>query len=248
MWVYEGQTQYWDRVLCARSGLWTRDNALQAIAETAATHEIRAGSVWRPLSDTTRDPIIASRAPLPWPSWQRNEDYYTEGALIWLDVDTRIRELTGEARSLDDFARVFFAVDERVWITNTYEFDDVIRTLSDLAPFDWGTFFDEKLHRTTESAPLDGLERGGYRLVYRDRPTDYLLSKQTVFGISNFLFSSGLSVGTDGPWPRSSGTARPSAPGLPPEARSWASTGGALPANSCIVRLPAPAMTRPERP
>jgi predicted metalloprotease with PDZ domain len=198
MWVYEGQTQYWDRVLCARSGLWTRDNALQAIAETAATHEIRAGSVWRPLSDTTRDPIIASRAPLPWPSWQRNEDYYTEGALIWLDVDTRIRELTGEARSLDDFARVFFAVDERVWITNTYEFDDVIRTLSDLAPFDWGTFFDEKLHRTTESAPLDGLERGGYRLVYRDRPTDYLLSKQTVFGISNFLFSIGLSVGTDG--------------------------------------------------
>lgn len=93
MWVYEGQTQYWDRVLCARSGLWTADQGRQALAETAATHDMRAGSRWRPLRDTTRDPIIAGRSPLPWPSWQRSEDYYTEGALIWLDVDTRIREL-----------------------------------------------------------------------------------------------------------------------------------------------------------
>lgn len=65
MWVYEGQTQYWDRVLCARSGLWSADVAMQAIALTAATHEVRAGSRWRPMSDTTRDPIIAARAQLP---------------------------------------------------------------------------------------------------------------------------------------------------------------------------------------
>jgi predicted metalloprotease with PDZ domain len=198
MWVYEGQTQYWDRVLCARSGLWKPEHALQAIAETAATHAIRAGSVWRPLSDTTRDPIIASRASIPWPSWQRSEDYYTEGSLIWLDVDTRIRELTDEKCSLDDFALVFFAVKGGEWVTNTYEFDDVIRTLKDLAPFDWAAFFDEKLHGTGETAPLDGIERGGYQLVYRDHPSDYLISKQTVFGISNFLFSIGLAVGTDG--------------------------------------------------
>jgi predicted metalloprotease with PDZ domain len=72
MWVYEGLTQYWDRVLCARSGLWTAEQAREALALTAATHAVRAGSRWRPMSDTTGDPIIAARSPLPWPSWQRS--------------------------------------------------------------------------------------------------------------------------------------------------------------------------------
>jgi predicted metalloprotease with PDZ domain len=43
---------------------------------------------WRSMGDTTRDPNIASRAPLPWVSWQRSADYYSEGQLMWLDVDT----------------------------------------------------------------------------------------------------------------------------------------------------------------
>ncbi len=198
MWVYEGQTQYWDRVLCARSGLWTPEQALQALAEIAATHEIRAGSRWRPLSDTTRDPIIAARSPLPWPSWQRSEDYYTEGALVWLDVDTRIREMTGGTRSLDDFARAFFGMEDGVTTTHTYTFEDVVGTLAEIAPFDWAAFFDEKLNRTTSGAPLDGVERGGYRLVYKDRPSDYQISKEAVFGVTNLLFSIGMAVASDG--------------------------------------------------
>jgi predicted metalloprotease with PDZ domain len=198
MWVYEGQTQYWDRVMCARSGLWTPEVARQALADTAATHQLREGSVWRPLSDTTRDPIIAARCPLPWPSWQRSEDYYTEGSLVWLDVDTRIRELSGQTRSLDDFARLFFGQEDGVWITNTYTFDDVVDTLDQLAPFDWRGFFDEKLNRTTSGAPLEGIERGGYRLVYRDEPSEYQTSVDSVSGITNLLFSVGLKIGSDG--------------------------------------------------
>jgi predicted metalloprotease with PDZ domain len=198
MWVYEGQTQYWDRVLCARSGLWSRELALQAIADTAATHQLREGSVWRPLSDTTRDPIVASRSPLPWPSWQRSEDYYTEGSLIWLDVDTRIRELSGETRSLDDFARAFFGQEDRVWVTSTYRFADVTEALEKLAPWDWKAFFDEKLNTTTAGAPLDGLARGGYRLVYRDEQSEYQRSMDAVSGNTNLLYSLGLMVRTGG--------------------------------------------------
>jgi predicted metalloprotease with PDZ domain len=198
MWVYEGQTQYWDRVLSARSGLWKKEHALQAIAQTAATHDVRAGSRWRPMSDTTRDPIIAARSPLPWPSWQRSEDYYTEGSLVWLDVDTRIRELSGDTRSLDDFARSFFSGENGSWTTNTYTFDDVVGALDAIAPFDWTGFFAEKLHHTTTGAPLDGLERGGYRLVYRDHPSDYETSTEAVFGKTNLIFSIGLSLSSDG--------------------------------------------------
>ena len=106
LWVYEGQTQYWGTVLAARSGLLTRQEALDSIASTAAAYDYRIGRTWRQLQDTTNDPIIASRRPLPWTSWQRSEDYYSEGQLIWMDVDTLIRERTQGASSLDDFVRV----------------------------------------------------------------------------------------------------------------------------------------------
>ncbi|MDT8757823.1 peptidase M61 [Sphingomonas psychrotolerans] len=199
MWVYEGQTQYWDRVLCARSGLWRREDALGALALTAATHAARAGSRWRPMSDTTRDPIIAARAPLPWASWQRSEDYYSEGALVWLDVDTRIRALSGEARSLDDFARQFFGEGEvGSWMTHTYVFDDVVACLEGLAVFDWRGFLTAKLEGKHKGAPLEGLERGGYRLVYRNTPTDYWANSEKVAGNLNLNFSLGLTASDDG--------------------------------------------------
>jgi predicted metalloprotease with PDZ domain len=199
MWVYEGQTQYWDRVLCARSGLWSLEHALGALALAAASHEVRAGSRWRPTSDTTRDPIIAGRAPLPWPSWQRSEDYYSEGALIWLDVDTRLRELSGDTRSLDDFARAFFGADEAGdWTTRTYVFDDVVNGLEALALFDWRSFFTEKLEGKHVGAPLAGIERGGYRLVYRDAPTAYWVNTEKIAGNVNLTFSIGLTVDSQG--------------------------------------------------
>ncbi|RYG85705.1 MAG: M61 family peptidase [Alphaproteobacteria bacterium] len=199
MWVYEGQTQYWDRVLCARSGLWTREQALGALALTAATYDVRAGSRWRPMSDTTRDPIISARSPLPWASWQRSEDYYSEGALVWLDVDTRIRELTAGQASLDDFAKAFFGAKGCGEAeTSTYVFEDVVASLAKIAPFAWEKFFLQKLEGKHEGAPLAGLERGGYRLVYEDEPSAYLANFQSVGGTINLLFSLGLIASEDG--------------------------------------------------
>lgn len=198
MWVYEGQTQYWTHVLSARSGLWSAEQALGALAFTAARYDVRAGSRWRPTIDTTRDPIIAARAPLPWTSWQRSEDYYAEGALIWLDVDTRLRELSGDTRSLDDFARIFFAAAPGDWSTHTYEFDEVVDTLNGIAPFDWQGVFAAQLTETHEHAPLAGLERGGYRLVYRDHPSAYQTSFEGVFGQIDLTHSIGLAVTPEG--------------------------------------------------
>jgi predicted metalloprotease with PDZ domain len=199
MWVYEGQTQYWSRVLCARSGLWTAEQALGALAQTAATFDVRPGSRWRPMIDTTRDPIIAARAPLPWTSWQRSEDYYSEGSLIWLDVDTLLRERTDEARSLDDFARAFFGGNAGEWRTaDTYVVEDVIEALGALAPYDWDGFFTDQLEGKREGTQLDGIARGGYRLVYRDTPSDFTLSSDLVFGSTALTFSIGLAVAGGG--------------------------------------------------
>ena len=109
LWVYEGMTEYLGLVLATRGGLWSQEFARDALAEYVATLDVgRGGREWRSLQDTTYQPVILYRGAQSFPSWQRSRDYYTEGALLWLEVDTRIRELSGGRRSLDDFARAFF--------------------------------------------------------------------------------------------------------------------------------------------
>lgn len=198
LWVYEGQTQYWTQVLAARSGLWSVEQTLGALAHTAATYAQRPGSRWRPLIDTTKDPIIAARNPLPWQSWQRSEDYYSEGALIWLDIDTRLRELSGDKISLDDFARAFFGADDGIPVTHTYVFNDVVEALDRLVPYEWRELLEGMLTQTHESAPLGGLARGGYRLVYRDTPNAYAKGMEALANVADFSFSIGLKVTAQG--------------------------------------------------
>lgn len=198
MWVYEGQTQYWGHVLTARSGLWTTAQALEALAKVAATYDVRAGGVWRTLADTTRDPIIAGRAPLPWPSWQRSEDYYSEGQLLWFDVDTLIRELTGDSRSLDDFARAFFGIDPGSMVTRTYHFDDVVQSLNTIAEHDWAALLNDHLESRRAGAPLGGLKRGGYKLAYRDHRSDFCKSYDAAIGQFDLRFSIGMNIGNEG--------------------------------------------------
>ena len=170
LWVYEGQTQYWGEVLAARSGLWSKQQALDALAETAAFYEHQAGRRWRALQDTTNDEIINPRRPMSWRDWQRFEDYYDEGRLIWLEADTLIRERSQGKRSLDDFARSFFGIDDGSFVTVTYNFEDLVKALNAVEPYDWAGFLRERLDAVARPAPLEGLRRGGYKLVYTDTP------------------------------------------------------------------------------
>jgi predicted metalloprotease with PDZ domain len=110
LWVYEGQTQYWGFVLTARAGMWTPQQFRDALAMTAANYERnRAGFAWRTLEDTTNDPTAAHRSGLPYRSWQMSEDYYSGGQMMWLEVDAKLRALTNDRKSLDDFAMRFSA-------------------------------------------------------------------------------------------------------------------------------------------
>ena len=198
MWMYEGQTQYWGHVLTARSGLWTTAHALESLAKIAATYDVRPGGLWRTMADTTRDPVIASRAPLPWPSWQRSEDYYSQGQLMWLAADTLIREISADTRSLDDFARAFFGVEPGRMTTLTYEFDDVVQSLKRVAPYDWSGFLLGELESREPGAPLEGLERGGYRLIYEPYRSEFCRSFDALNGQYDLRFSLGLNIGKDG--------------------------------------------------
>jgi predicted metalloprotease with PDZ domain len=197
LWLYEGQTQFWGNVLSARSGMMPKEDVMGELARNAAFLDTVPGRQWRPLIDTTLDPIVGARRPKPWGSWHRGEDYYGEGMLIWLDVDSIIRERTGGRRSIDDFARAFFGVNPGEQGTNTYSFDDVARTLNGIAPYDWAGYL-SRLVNEPGKAPLDWLRRGGYRLVYRDTPTAYFTSREKAREVVDLTYTLGITLGKGG--------------------------------------------------
>jgi predicted metalloprotease with PDZ domain len=198
LWVYEGQTQFWGYVLAARSGLWTKQEALDNWALVAASLDNARGRDWRPVADTTNDPIISARRPKGWRSYQRSEDYYVEGAMVWLDADALIRSKTGGKKGMDDFARAFFGINDGDWGEVTYTFDDVVKTLNGIVPYDWATFLHDRIDSIQNRAPTDGITRGGYKLTYTDEPTDTFKKFEKDAKVTNLAYSGGLVVKGDG--------------------------------------------------
>jgi len=199
LWVYEGMTEYWGNVLTARAGMRTPEEARTQMAGIAAHFEISPGREWRPLVDTTNQPTVSQRRPVSWVSWQRPEDYYMESELIWLDADTKIRELTHDQKSLDDFAAAFFGVYNGSYVTFPYTFDDLVNTLNSVAPYDWATFLRERVYDLHPAVPVDGFTRGGYKLVYTDTPQPWVTRGEAQYGMADFSTSLGFSVSVPRP-------------------------------------------------
>jgi predicted metalloprotease with PDZ domain len=173
LWVYEGLTVYLGDVLTARSGLWSAETWREALAYRAADMAHRTGRSWRPLIDTTVG--VDYSAPNAWANWRRQNDFYREGALLWLAVDMKIRELSHDKRSIDDFARAFFGVDDGSFVVHTYTVDDVVAALDKVQPWDWASFLQGWVNGTDEhQVPLlSGIEASGWRLAYTDKPSGY---------------------------------------------------------------------------
>jgi predicted metalloprotease with PDZ domain len=174
LWVYEGLTEYYGDVLTARSGIWTPEQYRDALAVTAAEMDHRPGRTWRDLQDTATAAQTLYSTPSDWDNWRRSVDYYAEGELLWLDVDTQIRKLSNGKHSLDDFAARFLGKGG-----NTppevlpYSFDDVVVNLNAIVRHDWATFLNERLTTKVDHAPLGGITNGGYRLEYSDQQNEY---------------------------------------------------------------------------
>ena len=199
LWIYEGQTQFWGWVLAARSGVQSRDTVLGMIAGQAGFYSEQPGREWRSVGDTTFDPIVGARKPKPYASLARGEDYYNEGALIWLEADQTIRAGTGGRKGLDDFARAFFAhPGARDGRQATYTFDDVVAGLNAVYPNDWDGFLRKRIEAAGQPAPLGGIERSGYRLVWKDRPNPYDDARMAEGKSLNLYHSLGLSIDRDG--------------------------------------------------
>lgn len=196
LWIYEGQTEYWGQLLRARSGELSREQTLQMLARNAAQMAARRGNEWRSLQDTAYEPVLRSDRARAWNSWQRNVDYYPEGAFLWMAVDARIRQLSGGSHSLDDFARRFFA--GRAPGPQRYERGEVFAALSAVADDDWQGFIDSRLNATGQDIGCAALEAAGWRLVFKPQPNDYDAAIDRQAGTHDFTYSVGLAAAGDG--------------------------------------------------
>jgi predicted metalloprotease with PDZ domain len=197
LWVYEGQTQFYGQVIAARSGLMTQEQSKDVWAMVAASYDRgRPGLAWRNVQDTTNDPTIAQRRPLSYRNYQMSEDYYSAGQMIWLDVDTRIRELTKNHKSLDDFAKAFYGIDDGSYKVAPYTFEDVVKTLNGVVAYDWAPYLRERLDG--HKGPIDGIARSGWKLVYNDKPSEAVKAAEMRRKSVDLTYSVGLSLSAKG--------------------------------------------------
>ena len=199
LWVYEGLTEYLGWVLAARSGLASPQSSREFLALNAANLDNRAGREWRSLADTAVAAQLLYEARTDWESTRRGVDFYEEGLLIWLEADTIIRKQTQGRKSLDDFCRVFHGAPGGPPQVKPYTFESVTEALNGIAAYDWKGFFDARLNRTgTDRAPLGGVEGGGYRVGYVDRPSESQQSTEQVRNNFSVSYSIGLRLNPDG--------------------------------------------------
>jgi predicted metalloprotease with PDZ domain len=199
LWVYEGLTEYAGWVIGARAH--TRDEAAarDELARNAAVLAARPGRRWRPLIDTAVAASLLNTAPGAFSSWRRGQDYYGEGALIWLEADVLIRTRTRGKRALDDWTRAFFGgtVPGPPAVV-PYTRADVVRTLNAVAPLDWEGFFAARVDSVRTQPPLAGLEAAGWQLGWRDSSSDYMDALDAEAEQSDYRFSLGFRVGDAG--------------------------------------------------
>ncbi len=199
LWVYEGLTEYLGDVLAARCGIWTPEQYKQRLATIAAEYDNRPGRTWRNIQDTATAAQTLYSAGGGWDNWRLNVDYYDEGELVWLDVDTTIRKMTNGKRSLNDFVAKFYGLDgDTPAKVVPYTFDDVVAGLNDVVKNDWATFLRSRLDSHDAHAPLGGVETGGYRLSYAETPNPWSSMEESDSGAIDFWYSLGLSVGPSG--------------------------------------------------
>jgi len=198
LWVYEGLTNYLGEILAARSGLWTPDEYCEALAATAAEMDTRSGRAWRPLEDTAVFAQVLYDTSNDYSEYRRSTDYYPEGSLIWLEVDTLIRQLSKGAKSLDDFCRAFHGGPGGAPAMRTYTFADVVAGLAAVQPYDWAGYFKQRLESTSAHAPLGGIERGGWKLVYTAERSGWWRADEEYRKRVDLTYSLGLKVKDDG--------------------------------------------------
>ncbi|MGA8474250.1 MAG: hypothetical protein WB681_04200 [Candidatus Cybelea sp.] len=179
LWVYEGMNQYLGDILSFRSGIREPKLYPEYLASVYASMDYETGRSTTPLIDLTTGAPHFFEARGSYPAIRRNAgDFYTEGELLWLDVDSIIRERSRGARSLDTFLHLYSAPALTGPIVVTYTRAQIENLLNEVEPYDWHAFFERYVYHTTPHPPGDEISRTGWRIVYTQKPNEFISAEQ----------------------------------------------------------------------
>jgi predicted metalloprotease with PDZ domain len=198
LWIYEGLTEYLGETLAARAGLITPERYRDWLADIIGRLEHRSGRKWRSLADTAVSAQLLFHSREDYASLRRGIDFYEEGALVWLEVDALIRQMSRGARSLDNFCREFYGGQARGPEIKPYALEDVISLLNSVQPYDWADFFRKRVETINAQAPVAGIENAGWKLTYNDQRSDYWTEEEDENKVTDLSLSLGLIVNSDG--------------------------------------------------
>jgi predicted metalloprotease with PDZ domain len=199
LWVYEGLTEYLGDVLAARSGLLTEAEFRDELARIAAAMDSHGSRQWRSLQETTVAAQLLYSQSRGWAArLRRQDDFYQESALLWLEADTLIRRESKGRKSLDDFCKLFYGPPSTAPQVKPYDFDELVATLNAVQPYDWAGFWRERLNRLRPNAPLEGLQAAGWHLAYTSDPSSMHLAHEADDRDLDLHYSLGFYVDDEG--------------------------------------------------
>jgi len=199
LWVYEGLTEYLGDVLAVRSGLLTPEEFRDEFARIAAAMDAHSAREWRPLRDTTISAQLLYYQSRAWAArLRRQDDFYQESALLWLEADTLIRRESKGRKSLDDFCKLFYGGESSAPKVVPYDFDAVVSALNTVLAHDWAGFWRERLDRLRPGAPLEGLQAAGWSLALTATPSSMHLAHEADDRDLDLRYSLGFYVDDEG--------------------------------------------------
>jgi predicted metalloprotease with PDZ domain len=115
-----------------------------------------------------------------------------------VDVDTTIRSLNKDKKSMNDFCKIFHGGGGGEPALKPYDFDEVVSTLNDVAPNDWAAFLRARLDGLSTKTPIEALENSGWKLVYNEQPNELVAAGEILAHRADFVFTVGMIVSDDG--------------------------------------------------
>ncbi len=198
LWVYEGMNQYLGDLLSFRCGIREPKSFPEYIASVYAEMDLESGRSTTPLIDVTTGAPYYYLTHGDYDSIRRNSnDFYNEGELLWLDVDTIVRARSHGTRSLETFLHRFTEPSTTGPIVVTYTREQVEALLNAVEPYDWHEFFERYVYRPAPHPPTDELERAGWRLAYTSSRNEFVTANDGDDNISGW-YAYGANLTTKG--------------------------------------------------
>lgn len=198
LWVYEGMNQYLGDLLSFRAGIREPKLFPEYVASVYADLDYETGRSTTPLIDLTTGAPYYFQARGQYNAIRRNAgDFYSEGELIWLDVDTIIRERSHGARSLDTFLHRYTVPTVTGPIVVPYTRAQIESLLNEVEPYDWHDFFEKRVYDVAPHPPSDDIARAGWRLVYNEKPNVFVSSRRGESGVTGW-YAFGANLSSDG--------------------------------------------------